>query len=177
MRSIRELSGQPLRWAQPGAFTREYELRAGDEVLATLRWQKTFGSLALAAAADGTWTFKRSGFLSPQVTVRLPGSEADVAVLRPGWRGEGALELSAGRRYPWRNTSFWRSEWAFADVAGEPLVQFKPEFAFFKQAAEVTVDPRAAPLPDLSLLTLLGWYLMVLMSEDAAAGAAVIAGT
>jgi hypothetical protein len=177
MRPIRDVAGLVLRWVQPSAFKREYELRAGDEVLATLRWQKTFGSLALAASADGTWSFKRSGFLNPKVTVRVPGSEADVAVLKPGWRGEGTLELSAGRRYPWRNASFWRSEWAFTDEAGEALVQFKPEFAFFKHAAEVTVDPRAAPLPDLSLLALLGWYLMVLMSEDAAAGAAVVAGT
>jgi hypothetical protein len=178
MRTIRDVAGEALRWAQPSAFKREYELRAGDEALATLRWQKTFGSLAVAASADGAWTFKRSGFLSPKVTVRRPGAEAEVAVLKPGWRGEGTLELAAGRRYQWRNTSFWRSEWAFTDEAGEPLVQFTPEFAFFKQAAEVKVETRAGSIPDLSLLTLLGWYLMVLMSEDAGAAAAgAVAGT
>ena len=75
--------------------------------------------------------------------MRLPGSEAEVAVLKPGWRGEGMLETSTGRRYQWRNTSFWRSAWAFANAAGEPLLQFTPEFAFFKQAAEVKVEPVA----------------------------------
>jgi hypothetical protein len=178
MRTIRDAAGQALRWAQLSAFSREYELRAGEEALATLRWQKAFGSLALATCAGGAWTFKRSGFLSPRVTVRRPESEAEVAVLKPGWRGEGTLELATGQSYPWRNTSFWRSEWAFTDGAGEPLVEFKPEFAFFKQAAEVKLGPRAGSVPDLSLLTLLGWYLMVLMSADSGAAAAgAVAGT
>jgi hypothetical protein len=177
MRSIREVAEHTLRWAQPGALSREYELRAGDEVLATLRWQKTFGSLALAEAADGTWTFKRSGFLRPKVTVRAPGSEAEVAVFKPSWGGEGTLRFSEGRGYQWVNTSFWRSEWAFTNEAGEPLIHFKPEVAFFKQAAEVKVEPRAVTASDLPLLTVLGWYLMLLLSEDAGAAAGAVAGS
>jgi hypothetical protein len=178
MRSIREAAGQTLRWTQPRALSREYELRAGDEVLATLRWQKAFGSLALAEAADGTWTFKRSGFLRPKVTVRLPGSEAEVAVFKPSWGGEGTLRFSEGRPYQWVNTSFWRSEWAFASEGSEPLIHFKLEFAFFKHAAEVKVEPGAFAVPDLALLTVLGWYLMLLLSEDAAGAAAgAVAGS
>ena len=99
MKPIRGVAGQPLRWTQPTLLKREYELHAGDEVVATLRWQKTFGSLALAEAADGTWTFKRSGFLRPKITVRVPGSETEVAVFKPAWGGEGTLRLSAGRCY------------------------------------------------------------------------------
>jgi hypothetical protein len=162
-----------MRWTQPSTWV--YELRAGDNSLAALRWQKTFGSLALAESADGTWTFKRSGFLNPKVTVRVLGAEAEVAVFTPGSMGEGTLQLSNGRRYRWLNTSFWRSAWAFANEAGEALVDFKPEFVFFKQAAEVKVEPGAVSVPDLSLLTLLGWYLMVLMSQDAGATAAAVA--
>jgi hypothetical protein len=184
VRPIREIAEQTARWTQPKALAREYELRAGNEVVATLRWQKTLGSLALAESADGAWTFKRSGFLSPRITVRRPDSEADVGVFKPGWRGEGMLRLLEGRGYQWLNTSFWHSEWAFADEAGKPLVHFKTEFepaavfAIFKHAAEVTFEPSAFSVLDLSLLTLLGWYLMVLMSEDAAgATAGVVVGS
>jgi hypothetical protein len=45
MKAIREVDEQHLRWTQPGTFTRDYELRAGDEVLATLRWQKALALL------------------------------------------------------------------------------------------------------------------------------------
>jgi hypothetical protein len=174
MKTIREVIQRPLRWAQPSAFQRAFELQAGDDVVGTLRWQKAFGSLALAETADGAWTFKRSGFLRPKVTVRIPGSETEAAVFKPGWGGEGTLTLSDGRCYLWQHTSFWRSQWAFAIEAGEPLVHFNPDFAFFKHAAELVVEPRAVLTPDLSLLTLLGWYLMVLMAEDAGGAAAVM---
>jgi hypothetical protein len=178
MRAIHEVAAQTLRWTQPSALSREYELHAGDEVLATLRWQKTFCSLALAESADGAWTFKRSGFLSPKVTVRVPGSDTEVGVLKPGWRGEGTLRLADGRGYQWVNTSFWRSEWAFANESGESLIHFKPEVAFIKQAAEVKVEPRAVAVSDLPLLTVLGWYLILLLSEDAAGAAAgAVAGS
>jgi hypothetical protein len=174
MKAIREVAEGVLRWTQPTALKREFELRAGDEVVGTLRWQKAFGSLALAEAAGGVWTFKRCGFLRPNVTVRLPGSETEAAVFKPGWGGEGTLRLADGRCYQWQHTSFWRFEWAFANEAGEPLVHFKPEYAFLKHAAGVKLEPGAASIPDLPLLTLLGWYLMVLMSEDAGAAAAVV---
>lgn len=178
MKPIREVADQPLRWTQPALLQREYELRAGDEIVATLRWQKAFGSLAQAETADGTWTFKRSGFLRPKVTVRVPGSETEVAAFKPGWGGEGMLRLSAGQCYQWLNTSFWLSEWVFANEAAEPLVHFKAEFEasaaviFFKHAAAVKFEPEAVSVPDLSLLTVLGWYLMLLMSEDGAGAAA-----
>jgi hypothetical protein len=49
-----------------------------------------------------------------------------------------------------------------------------PAFAFFKHAAEVKVEPAAVSLPDLALLTLLGWYLMVLLAEDAGGASAIV---
>jgi hypothetical protein len=171
---MRELVGRALHWMQPSVLKREFELLCGNEVVGTLRWQKAFGSLALAEGADGAWTFKRSGFLRPKVTVRPAGSETEAAVFKPSWGGEGTLSFSDGRCYQWHHTSFWHSEWAFTNEAGEPLVHFKPDFALFKHAAEVTLEPSAVSVPDLSLLTLLGWYLMVLMSEDAGGAAATV---
>jgi hypothetical protein len=175
MKTMREVLDRTLLWTQTSAFQRVFELHAGDDVAGTLCWQKAFGSLALAESSDGVWTFKRSGFLRPKVTVRLPGSETEVAEFKPGWGGEGILRFADGHCYQWQHTSFWRSQWAFANDANEPLVRFKPDFAFFKHAAEVTIEPRAVSNPDLSLLTLLGWYLMVLMAEEAAGAAAVVA--
>jgi hypothetical protein len=175
MKTIRDVLEQPLLWTQPSAFQRVFELHAGDDVVGTLRWQKAFGSLALAESSDGVWSFKRSGFLRPKVTVRVPGSETECAAFKPSWGGEGVLRFSDGRCYQWQHTSIWRSEWAFVNDASKPLVHFKPELAYFKHAADVTIEPRAVSNPDLSLLTLLGWYLMVLMAEDSAAAAVVVA--
>ena len=53
------LIGQELTWTQTGCRKPEYELRADDEIVATLRWQR--GSLAVAETANGRWSFNRPG--------------------------------------------------------------------------------------------------------------------
>jgi hypothetical protein len=34
------MAGQELLWTQPAAFQRQHELRAGDDVVGTLRFQR-----------------------------------------------------------------------------------------------------------------------------------------
>ncbi len=53
MRLIQEAADQELTWRQPSAFKEHYELRAGDEVLATLAWGSPWGTLAIARTAEG----------------------------------------------------------------------------------------------------------------------------
>jgi len=175
MKPLREIADQPMEWANKTAQKREYKLRAGQEVVASLRWEKAFGSLATAQAADGAWTLKRSGFLMPKVTARSSGADTEVLVFHPSWRSEGTVEFSSGARFRWLNTSFWHSEWAFANEKGDSLIHFKLHSGLMKQSAELRVEPEAASLPELSLLALLGWYVLILMSKDAGGAAAAAA--
>ena len=57
MRAISEVASQELAWMQPAARKREHELRAGDELVGTLRFQR--GTLADAESDAHHWTFKR----------------------------------------------------------------------------------------------------------------------
>src|SRR5262245_60240416 len=130
MKNLRDVIGRPLRWVQVSATERAYELRADTEVVATLRWQRARGSLAKAEAAEGRWTLKRTGFFRPTVTVRVAGTEADLAVFTPDWlASRGTLESAGGRRFRWSAESFWRSRMAICDEAGRPLVHYRPEGA------------------------------------------------
>ena len=72
MKSLRKVGAFALEWSQTSVMSQSYELRGDDQVVATLEWEKLIGSLATARTADGAWTFKRSGFLTPMVTVRAP---------------------------------------------------------------------------------------------------------
>ncbi len=175
MMTMRDAAGRVLECVQVSARQLEYEFRAGAEVVGTLRWQKPFGSLALAEVADARWSFKRSGFLRPVVTARPSEAAAEPSMLRPNWRGEGPLFCPGGRSYTWTSLSYWRCEWAFLDSRGETLVRFTPDPGRGKAAAEITLSPSALAVPDLPLLVLFGWYLLVLASEDEEAAAAVIA--
>jgi hypothetical protein len=168
MRPLSQTAGEELLWIQPAARRREHELRAGDDVVATLRFQR--GSLADAEAEGHHWTFKRQGFWQPRVTVRIPGSDADVAVFRPHWAGGGALELADGRTVDLRSANFWQSQWVWQEK-DQPLILFKGRYGIVKAKGAVEIQPAAAQGPDASLLVLLGWYLILLHAEDANAAA------
>ena len=178
MPTIRQADREALRWIQAGARGRDFDLLAGDAVLARLRWAKTSGSLALAESEDGRFSFKRTGFLSPKVTVRAPGSASNAAIFKPNWEGDGTLELPDGRRFRWANTNFWQSEWAFAEEGGEGLVHFRPRLDAHPLSTEVRVARRAfVRVLELPLLALLGLYLLILMADERDAIAAAAAAS
>ena len=176
MEQLRRVFGQSIFWVQPKALQRQFELRTDDQLIATLRFEKAFGTLATAESADGRWTFKRVGFLSPRVTVRRAGEETDLAEYRPRWTGtEGTLAFAAGRQYHWKTANFWATRFVWRDEGGDLLVTFqsggkKAKLSdVFKTQARVRFEPAGEGGDDLPLLTLLGWYLIVLQQEDSAA--------
>ena len=169
-KSIRDLAGRNVLWRQPSQLRQEYELVVGEEIVATLRWRKNVGSAAVARSPDGTWSFKAAGFLNPRVTIRLPNSDYDFAVFRPGNTGTGVLEAMAEQRFHWRCVNFWQNTWAFFDNEGDRLVTIRPDTAVAKIGGIVTVELKASAHQEIGYLVVLGWYLLVLMAEDAAAG-------
>jgi hypothetical protein len=204
MRPILEAADQELVWQQPNAFKYEYELRAGDEVLATLRWRTLSGSLATAETAEGSWTFKRVGFWRARITARPLGSERDAATFEPRWTGSGTVTLAQGASHRWGPTNAWQTRWAWHDADGVPIVQFhnkhgaasegyveiSPAAASlppvthldetYRPIARGEEEPPPVALPELPLFLTLGWYLLVLAARDIAGTSgtgAVVAAT
>jgi hypothetical protein len=173
MRTIAEVADQELVWVQPARLKQTFELRTGDEVVATLQFQRA--SLATGEVAGQQWTFKREGFWHPQVTVRVAGSDANTAVFKPAWTGGGTLELPQGRLLRFGAANFWHSQWDWSDPNGTPLVHFKSHAGLLKTEGEVGIEPGAAALPEQPLLVVLGWYLLILFARDSAAGAGAAA--
>ena len=168
MRRIAELAGLGLKWSQPSALNREYELRAGDELAAVLRFPSSFTSYARAEGADGCWTFERTGFWRNKIVVRPCGSQAAVAVFKNSRRGSGGtLELPGGRKLP-ASANFWHTELEIRDDAGVLLLQVRGA-GLVRLSASVVIQPEVAGQEGLPWLVMLGCYLLVMMKKDAAA--------
>jgi hypothetical protein len=73
--TVEQAVGQELEWRQPGALRRFYQLTHDEREIATLRFESSCGSLAAGECGQAKWTFKRTGFLSPKISVREAGSE------------------------------------------------------------------------------------------------------
>ena len=175
--TIRRASEQGLEWAQLRAFGRQYELRAGDDIVGTLSWMRTCGTAASAVCEEGQWVFERPGIFSRKVQVREAGTGAEVGLFQPNWRGDGLLELVDGRIFQWVHANFWGTQWLFLGSAGEPLLRFQSRSRRFKMTASVGIASSGLPAKETSLLTMLGWYLMVLRSREMSAAAAASAAS
>lgn len=174
MKRLDQVTGPALQWMQPSAWREAYELRAGDDVVATLRFRSAFGTLAMAETAEDCWTFKRTGFWKTRVTVRRCNAEQDVAIFHNNtWNGGGTLALANGRRYQ-ASTNTWQTRYEITDEAGESLLLFAIG-GVFRQSAQVTIQPAAVRLDTLPLLLTLSWYLVVMMYQDSAAATVVVA--
>ena len=156
-----------LRWCQTRPLSRHYELRAGDDALATLKFRSRFGSLATGQSGDGCWTFKRVGFVSTRVTVRACGSDRNLALFRNNcWAGGGTLELLDRRRFH-ANSNAWQTRFEIRDEHEETLVSFK-RVRGLRLTSDVVVHVAGETLPELPWVVILGWYLTVMQHGDAA---------
>jgi hypothetical protein len=147
----------------------EYELGAPDALIATLRFRSSFGSLATVESADGCWTFKRVGFFQTRISIRVCGSETEIATFwNNTWSGGGALELPDGGRLK-ATTNFWQTRLEFRAENDESLIRFEPG-GILRVYSSVEIAPQAKEvLEKLPWLVSLGWYLIILLRSDSAA--------
>ena len=170
MRRIAEFVGLEFKWSQPKALRLEYELRAGDELVAVLRFPSSFNSDARAESADGCWTFERVGFWRNKTVVRPCGSQAAIAVFKNSrWGSGGTLELAGGRQFP-ASTNFWHTELEIRNDTGDLLLRVRSS-GLVRLSATVEIHPEVAGQTGLPWLVMLGCYLLVMMKKEAAAAA------
>ncbi|MBL0177201.1 MAG: Crp/Fnr family transcriptional regulator [Ignavibacteria bacterium] len=177
MKPLAAHSGDTLQWLQPKALARRYELRGGDDVFAALEFRSSMGTLAVAESSEGTWTFKRVGFLHPRVTVRLDGSERDVAEFHPAFFGGGNIEIRQRNLSQWKSANFWSTKWGshrcrrctFRGVL--PGSRGRALSDLFKTHVTVEIHWHGTPGIPLVALASLGMYLLLLQEEEASTAA------
>ncbi len=147
MKWIQEASsGRELVWARPRWMKVEYELRAGEEVLATLRWPKSWSSRAEASAAGEDWTFQRGGSWSTRASIRRAGSEADLATFeQKWWSGKGTLKFAHGVVYSWESDNLWWTRFVWKDAAGRPLARFRTRGMKRRESSRSRRPPPRSP--------------------------------
>ena len=176
-----ESNAQTWQWRESKTVKHQDELRLGDHVEATLRWEGLLSNLATARAPAGQWTFDRPRLLSRDIEVREIRAGEDsaplIAVYYQKWTGEGTLKLADGRAYDWAPTNFWQTRWAFFDADERPLIVFDDTSGLLEHRTEVTFHRIELSKADVGLLATLGRCLMTLKRQDAAAIVATTAVT
>jgi hypothetical protein len=171
MRAMAAFVDHTLTWTKPRVFQSKYELRFGDELVATLCFKKFFRSAAIAECGDGCWMFDRVGAFKRRSVVRLCSSDAIVGTFKKNtWKEGGCLELSDGRKFT-ALASLWKNTLEFQTDIGEILIHTKTR-GVFRPSTTVQMYRKCLHVPEFPWMVMLGLYLFVMMKRDAAARAA-----
>ena len=172
MEALTAVDTQKLMWKQTGFGARDFELRAGDDLVAQLYWPKLLSDLAVAECAAGTWHIDRLGFFRQRTVVTLPGSDLEIASFEPDWLGDGDLVLADGRVFQWYQTKTLCNSWALVSPDGSLLFEVHEGMRWFKHEADVVLHVAVDAMPELPLLILVAWYLGYTKLQDVAGAVA-----
>jgi hypothetical protein len=174
MDHIKDMIGSDLNWVQP-TLDRRYELISDRKVFGRLEFGSILGSLGTAESHEGSYTFKRQGFLRPSISIRRIGNEIDHGrMTMDSWHQGGVVHLQDGGSYQFVKMGFLHPEWSMLDGSGRPLVRIRAKWGL-KYRAEVHIEPFGKDDKNLVLLLMVGLYSIILMNDEASAVAAASA--
>jgi hypothetical protein len=162
----------PLVWKQRSVFKSEYELRAGDGLVAEILFRGTLKTVSTARSEDGCWTLREAGILHSRTLIRPCDSEDVVATFYPKtWSSRGMLELKNGARYFIKARPFRSRTEVKSSEDAPPVLTFKTE-GFWRTQTHVEFHASASSVSDLPLLVLFGFYYIVCQQRAGAIAAA-----
>ncbi|NIS80204.1 MAG: hypothetical protein GTO14_08335 [Anaerolineales bacterium] len=157
---------------QLGFGVRAFEMWAEGQRIATLDWPKCLSDYAVGVWGGDRWTFDRSGFFRDTVEV-YGRSENIYATLHYDWFKDGVLQLQDGRKYRWQKTRYFCDEWTLSDGQGRVVFEIELWLHWFRRMGKIRYGEATLEVRDLAVLSLAGWYLAYMHTEDVAVVVAV----
>lgn len=158
-----------LAWSK-ASHKRGYELKRNGEVVGSLRRPSCWSSELQAESHHGSWKFRRTGFFRTGTEIVESSSNTRIATLKPNWSGGGTLIFSDGQTFRLTSKGFWRPVWTLLADDGQPVLSIDSRGKTVELPKELHLHEDR-----LILLVIFAWHMMQRASEDAAAGAAVVA--
>lgn len=148
-----------------------YEITSGEEIIGSINFPKTFGTLAQVKLFDEEWSLKRMGFWKPYITVRRMGDTLDYMHIPFSGKWQGLLTLTThtGDFYELNQNGFWNPKWVWMKQK-TVLMEFDMKFGLKKYAQLVIKEQDAL----MNLLLITGAYGMIMQEWDDGASSAAV---
>jgi hypothetical protein len=167
MKSLVEHPTTSLKWRRCGITPPDFELLGTDGVFATLAFLNDEHTFARVRTAEGVWTLKHLGVLTPAVTLRGLEDPTNLATFHPHALRHGKLQFHDGTSFDWKWLHEGGPGGAFLDPEGEPLVRlhapdgWDPNATAELEQCDVDLIPALSTHLPSALLAAFGWYLIL----------------
>lgn len=166
MEKLSSFKNSTWEWIQTRAFLNLFELRSGRQLAGSFLWihskkRPRRNLISSGITADGNWIFETTYYIHPRVTVRSSSSNQIDAVFVATLSGSGILTCASGSSYAWRNMDPFGNHFGFSERGKEEILVFSPGLSTLQKGAKMFIDGQIESTPELSLLALLGFYLLL----------------
>jgi hypothetical protein len=162
--TLAEIGNRELAWVESAAGNWAYDLRAGDERIASMRFETESGSRARGEIDGRRLLFECPEALHPQISIYEEGCAEPLATFTQRWNGGGLVQFRDGTRYCWNSSHIWSTTYCFRREGEKASVCVSQEVPS-RKGSHVTVCSGAAILPETPVLVMLGWFLETLLFE------------
>ncbi len=167
MKSLIDHPTTTLRWLRSGFVPPDFELVGNEGVFATLAFLNEERTMARIRTADGSWTLKHLGILTPVVTLREERSTTNVATFHPHALRHGSLQFHDGTAFDWAWLHEGEGGGVFLDHGGKPVLHLQAHSGRDLRSirdferCDVKLNPVLPSYSMSALLAGIGWYLML----------------
>lgn len=160
MKKIKSPLPKKLVWNSNSKPTQYYLSNENDKI-AKLSWASKSGTLATGKMKSGEWSFKRTGFFRPHITIRRSNSKQNIGVIKFNFTNNSVLKFLSGEIFYWRNLNAWRGEWGFLDENENLILRVVPNFN--KKGADgfVYIESLEEVNEIAEILLLVSWYTVI----------------
>lgn len=166
MKPIRSQVGRDLRWHRTRLFPTTYELRAGDEVVATLASRGWFHRNAEITVAEDRWLIRPPAFFSRSLLIERLADGQPVATYVGRFRG-GDLTFASGERYTLSRQGLLPLAIRVQNETGSTILATHWKWPSFRTAGRVEIEGAGASDPHLGLLVALAFQVLLLRRRRA----------
>jgi hypothetical protein len=165
---------EKLTWRKSSLLRREYELLAGDQLVAFLRQTGWFPVRAAVfphpKAIEPLLQVERRGIWRQKLHIKtLDYSLPQMSAADLSWRGEVKLVLDNGRSYHLRPANIWHTLWELGDERGNRCLTLQRNGWGF--GGEIWTEDVPLPADELRYLIYVAWNVIIMKMDDAAAAA------
>jgi hypothetical protein len=152
--------GVDFTWWRVEGLQMRFCLRSESNLLVGLRSENF--KRATVDCAEGRYTFETVASLTGQhIEITRADQRRPFAIYRPGWNG-GRLTLDEIHWFEWKPEKIWSMAWTWRIPSGAKVLTMRsPKQA--KSVARVTIVRGARNLPEIGVLSALGWLLVAQM--------------
>jgi hypothetical protein len=170
-KNLHAVLGLPLTWHRTGLMPRTYEFRAGDDVLAQVASPGWFSLQMRAVVRGETWRIRKPSLFSLRILIEDWSTGEKKGEYRGGFTS-GSLRTSSGREYRFTRTALLPRRIRVLASSGSAILQVVWGWLSFGQIATTTIEPAGSAEPELDLIAMTAFVVLLRRRRRAARSSA-----